>query len=128
MSAEIRILLVEDDPDLAGGLADALELSGFAAEVAPDGKAGLARALSGDFDLVLLDAMLPELSGFDVVKQLRKSDSELPVVMLTAKGQETDKVRGLRFGADDYVTKPFGVMELMARIEPLLRRTVRAGY
>lgn len=126
MSSVARILLVEDDRDLASGLSDALELSAFDVEVAADGKAGLAMALSGRFDLVLLDAMLPQMSGFDVLEKLRRADTGLPVIMLTAKGQETDKVRGFRTGADDYVTKPFGLMELVARIQVRLRRASHA--
>jgi two-component system response regulator RegX3 len=122
-----RILLVEDDRDLASGLADALDLSGYPSEVAGDGKTGLEKALSGKHDLVILDAMLPGLSGFDMLKELRRKERDLPVLMLTAKGLETDKVRGLRLGADDYVTKPFGMMELVARVEALLRRAGSRG-
>ena len=116
------ILLVEDDRDLATGLTDALQLDGYRVSWAADGKTGLEEALNGKHDLLILDAMLPGISGFDVLKKIRAREHRLPVLMLTAKGQEVDKVRGLRLGADDYVTKPFGVMELMARVEALLRR------
>jgi DNA-binding response OmpR family regulator len=117
-----RILLVEDDRDLAAGLADALELEGYQVTRAADGRAGLKEALGGSYDLVILDAMLPGVSGFDVLKQLRASSSDVPVLVLTARGQEMDKLRGFKLGADDYVTKPFSVLELMARVAALLRR------
>jgi DNA-binding response OmpR family regulator len=116
-----RILLIEDDRDLAEGLEDALSHEGYTVAHAADGPAGLAQATSGTHDLVVLDAMLPSLSGFDLLKELRRRGHQVPVIMLTARGQEVDKVRGLKLGADDYVAKPFGVMELMARIEARLR-------
>lgn len=118
-----HILLVEDDAELSGGLIDALRLEGYAASHSPDGPSGLMQALSGRHRLVILDVMLPGLSGFEVLRQLRNRGSAIPVILLTARGQEIDKVRGLRMGADDYVTKPFGVMELLARVAALLRRT-----
>jgi DNA-binding response OmpR family regulator len=117
-----RLLLVEDDRDLASGLADALDLEGYRVSHAVDGPSGLAQALSGRHDLVILDVMLPGLSGFDVLRQMRARGCDRPVLMLTARGQEVDKVRGLKLGADDYLTKPFGIMELLARIEARLRR------
>jgi DNA-binding response OmpR family regulator len=118
-----RILVIEDNPDLAYGLRNNLEIDGYAVETAADGTTGLARALEGPFDLIVLDLMLPGLDGFRVLRALRESGAHTPVLILTARGQEEDKVRGLRLGADDYVTKPFGVLELMARVEALLRRT-----
>lgn len=118
-----RILLIEDNPDLAFGLRNNLEIDGYEVEVADEGRAGLARALEERFDLLILDLMLPGLDGFRVLRSLRERGDRTPVLILTARGQEEDKVRGLKLGADDYVTKPFGVLELMARVEALLRRT-----
>ncbi|HEX4681068.1 MAG TPA: response regulator transcription factor [Gemmatimonadaceae bacterium] len=118
-----RILVVEDNVDLAYGLLNNLEIEGYAVELAHDGRAGLALALERPFDLIILDLMIPGLDGLRVLKALRESENRTPVLVLTARGQEEDKVRGLRLGADDYVTKPFGVLELLARIEALLRRT-----
>jgi DNA-binding response OmpR family regulator len=126
MTALGHILLVEDDRDLAEGLTDALELEGYRVGRAGDGRSGLLEALRGAYDLVILDVMLPEMSGFDVLKQLRARGSTVPVLMLTARGEEVDKVRGLKLGADDYLTKPFGIMELLARVEARLRR-LRTG-
>ncbi len=117
-----RILLVEDNPDLAFGLQNNLEIEGYEVVVAPDGNEGLSRARSVKPDLVILDLMLPGLDGFRVLRALREEKREMPVLILTARGEESDKVRGLRLGADDYVTKPFGVLELLARVEALLRR------
>ncbi len=122
-----RILLVEDDRDLAAGLVDAFELEGYRVSHATDGGAGLLEALRGGHDLVVLDVMLPGLSGFDVLRELRSRGCDVPVLMLTARGEEVDKVRGLKLGADDYVTKPFGVMELMARVQARLRRSGAAA-
>jgi DNA-binding response OmpR family regulator len=121
------LLLIEDDEELAEGLVDALALEGYRVECATEGPAGLREALKGSFDLLILDAMLPGLSGFDVLKELRSRGIATPVLMLTAKSEEMDKVRGLKLGADDYVTKPFGIMELFARIEAILKRTRGAG-
>ena len=118
-----RILVVEDNTDLAFGLRNNLEIEGYEVELAHDGKHGLDLALARPFDLVILDLMMPGLDGFRVLKALRERRDRTPVLILTARGQEDDKVRGLRLGADDYVTKPFGVLELLARIEALLRRT-----
>jgi DNA-binding response OmpR family regulator len=117
-----RILLVEDNPDLAFGLQNNLEIEGYEVVVAPDGNEGLSQARSIKPDLVILDLMLPGLDGFRVLRALRGEKREMPVLILTARGEESDKVRGLRLGADDYVTKPFGVLELLARVEALLRR------
>jgi DNA-binding response OmpR family regulator len=117
-----RILVVEDDAKMRTGLRDNLEFEGYDVEVVADGKSGLDKAQQGEFDLLLLDVMLPQLSGFDVLKNLREHGNRTPAIMLTAKGEEIDKVLGLELGADDYVTKPFGVRELMARVKAVLRR------
>ncbi|HEY0097517.1 MAG TPA: response regulator transcription factor [Pyrinomonadaceae bacterium] len=117
-----RILLVEDEPGLLMTLTDRLVSEGFAVETATDGEAGLQRALAESFDLIILDVGLPRKNGFDVCRDLRQRSIGVPVIMLTARGQVVDKVVGLKIGADDYVTKPFEMMELLARIEALLRR------
>jgi two-component system, OmpR family, alkaline phosphatase synthesis response regulator PhoP len=117
-----RILLVEDDRDLGAGLKDALEMEGYRVSQSVDGRAGLSEALSDRYALVILDVMLPRLSGFDVLQQLRRRRPAQAVLMLTARGQEIDRVRGLKLGADDYVTKPFSVAELAARVGAILRR------
>jgi two-component system alkaline phosphatase synthesis response regulator PhoP len=117
-----RILLVEDEPGLVLTLRDRLTKEGYSVETSADGESGLERAAGEAFDLVLLDVMLPRLNGFDVLRELRKRGIESPVIMLTAKGQVVDKVVGLKLGADDYVTKPFEMVELLARIEAKLRR------
>jgi DNA-binding response OmpR family regulator len=121
-----RVLVVEDNPDLAFGLRNNLEIEGYEVEVAPDGRAGLAAARARPPDLLVLDLMLPGLDGFRVLKALREDSAPPPILILTARGEEADKVRGLKLGADDYVTKPFGLLELLARVEALLRRTRRA--
>ncbi len=118
-----RILVVEDNEDLAFGLQNNLEIEGYEVEVARDGTTGLERARSGHPDLLILDLMLPGLDGLRVLRTLRGEGLDLPVLILTAKGEEADKVQGFRTGADDYVTKPFGVLELIARVRALLRRT-----
>jgi DNA-binding response OmpR family regulator len=118
-----RILLIEDNVDLAYGLRNNLEIEGYQVEVAGDGVKGLTRARVAKPDLVILDLMLPGMDGFRVLRALRDDDQAIPVLILTARGEEADKVRGLRLGADDYVTKPFGVLELLARVEALFRRT-----
>src|SRR6266480_6190195 len=118
-----RILVIEDNPDLAYGLRNNLEIEGYEVEVAKDGARGLTRAKTAKPDLVVLDLMLPGMDGFRVLRALREEGHGMPVLILTARGEEADKVRGLRLGADDYVTKPFGVLELLARVEALLRRT-----
>ena len=118
-----RILVVEDDPAIALGLEDDLGLEGYEVEIAKDGEAGVTRARQGAFDLVLLDVMLPRKDGFQVCRELRRGGSKVPIVMLTAKTHEAEKVLGLEVGADDYVTKPFSPAELRARIKAVLRRT-----
>jgi DNA-binding response OmpR family regulator len=117
-----RILIVEDNRNLAHGLRTNLEFEGHAADVAEDGAAGLALARNGTHDLILLDLMLPALDGFRLLETLRQEGMDTPVLVLTARGDEADKVRGLRNGADDYVTKPFALRELLARVGALLRR------
>ena len=122
-----RILLIEDNSDLAFGLRNNLEIEGYEVETVADGMTGLKAFAKANPDLVILDLMLPELDGFRVLRSLRQDGHTTPVLLLTAKGEEADKVRGLRMGADDYVTKPFGLLELLARVEALLRRTHGAG-
>ena len=117
-----RILLVEDERGLVLTLRDRLTKDGYSVESTPDGESGLERAAREAFDLVLLDVMLPRINGFDVLRELRRRGVETPVIMLTAKGQVADKVAGLKLGADDYVTKPFEMVELLARVEAKLRR------
>jgi two-component system alkaline phosphatase synthesis response regulator PhoP len=117
-----RLLLVEDNRDLAFGLRNNLEIEGYEVAVASDGTAGLESARRERPDLMILDLMLPGLDGFRLLKALRQDGLAMPVLILTARGDEADKVRGLKLGADDYVTKPFGVLELLARVEALLRR------
>jgi DNA-binding response OmpR family regulator len=118
-----RILVIEDNHDLAFGLRNNLEIEGYEVEVAADGGAGLAAARRTPPDLVVLDLMLPGMDGYRVLRQLRDEGLSIPVLILTARGEETDKVLGFRLGADDYVTKPFGVLELLARIAAVLRRS-----
>jgi two-component system, OmpR family, alkaline phosphatase synthesis response regulator PhoP len=121
-----RILLVEDEAGLVMTLTDRLTGEGYAIESRSDGESGLDEALSNSYDLIVLDLMLPKRSGLDVCRKLRDGGVLTPVLMLTARGQLVDKVVGLKTGADDYVTKPFEMMELLARIEALLRRAPRA--
>ncbi len=118
-----RILVVEDEPEMQRGLRDNLEFEGYDVTVIGDGKKGLDMLLAQSFDLIFLDVMLPGMSGFDVCKQARAAGVTLPIIMLTAKGEEIDKVLGLELGADDYITKPFGLRELLARVKALLRRS-----
>lgn len=117
-----RILIVEDEPGIALGLEDDLKMEGYEVEVAGDGVSASRRARETAFDLILLDIMLPGKDGFEVCRELRRAGLRMPVLMLTAKTQEAEKVMGLELGADDYVTKPFGTRELRARIKALLRR------
>lgn len=118
-----RILVVDDDVSILTGLGTLLESEGYAVEAAADGRQALERFRAVRPDLVLLDVLMPEMSGLEVCRQLRREDREIPVVMLTAKGEESDKVLGLELGADDYVVKPFGTRELLARIKAALRRS-----
>jgi two-component system alkaline phosphatase synthesis response regulator PhoP len=117
-----RVLVVEDNPDLAYGLRNSLEIAGHDVVVAADGPEGVERARDCDPDVIVLDLMLPGMDGYRVLRTIREERLEMPVLILTARGEEADKVLGFRLGADDYVTKPFGVLELLARIEALLRR------
>ena len=123
-----RILLVEDEPGLVMTLTDRLQREGYAIETAADGESGLRRASREPFDLVLLDVMLPRMGGFDVCRDLRKRGIDIPIIMLTARGQIVDKVVGLKLGADDYMTKPFEMAELLARVEAKLRRAPAAAH
>ena len=117
-----KILIVEDEPAMVAGLRDNFEYEGYDVISAEDGVSGLDKALSDNPDLVVLDVMMPRMSGLDVCKQLKAKRPSVPIIMLTARGQEIDKVVGLELGADDYVTKPFSVRELMARVKAVLRR------
>lgn len=117
-----KILIVEDEPNMVAGLRDNFEYEGYEVITAGDGAVGLARALNDSPDLVVLDVMMPRVSGLDVCKQLKAKRPSIPIIMLTARGQEVDKVVGLELGADDYVTKPFSIRELMARVKAVLRR------
>jgi DNA-binding response OmpR family regulator len=117
-----KVLIVEDDQAMAVALRDGFTYEGYSVHVARDGAAGLRMATEKSHDLVILDVMLPRLSGLDVCRQLRGAGNDTPIIMLTARGQEIDKVLGLKTGADDYVTKPFSFLELMARVEAVLRR------
>ncbi len=123
-----RLLLVEDEPGLVLTLTDRLTREGYAVTSTSDGESGLERACREPFDLILLDVMLPRLGGFDVLRELRRRNIESPVIVLTARGQVVDKVVGLKLGADDYVTKPFEMMELLARIEAKLRRAPATAH
>lgn len=122
-----RVLVVEDNDDLAFALTTALQSEGFDVVVANTGPDGVARARERDADLIILDLMLPGFDGYRVIRTLRADGLETPILVLTARGEEADKVKGLRLGADDYVTKPFGAMELLARVDALLRRSRRAA-
>jgi DNA-binding response OmpR family regulator len=118
-----KILIVEDEPNMVAGLRDNFEYEGYEVITAGDGVTGLERALHDSPDLVVLDVMMPRMSGLDVCKQLKSKKPLLPIIMLTARGQEVDKVVGLELGADDYVTKPFSIRELLARVKAVLRRS-----
>ncbi len=117
-----RVLVIEDDATLARGLVDNLQARGYRTQLAVDGQIGLEAALADPPDLILLDIMLPKLNGYEICQRLRERGLDMPIIMLTAKGQEEDIVRGLELGADDYLTKPFGIRELLARAAALLRR------
>jgi DNA-binding response OmpR family regulator len=118
-----HILIVEDEEQMVVVLKDNLEFEGYQVSTAADGKEGLEQIRKNVFDLILLDVMMPYISGFDVCKQIRAEGNTTPVIMLTAKGEEIDRVLGLELGADDYITKPFSLRELLARIKAILRRT-----
>jgi len=120
-----RILIVEDEAQMRQGLKDNLEFEGYEVDMAEDGEQCLIQVEKNQYNLILLDVMLPKLSGFDVCKQLRSKGFDRPIIMLTAKGEEIDKVLGLELGADDYITKPFSLRELLARVKAVLRREDR---
>lgn len=122
-----HILIVEDEPEMQRGLRDNLEFEGYSVLVIGDGKKALETIRAKKFDLILLDVMLPGMSGFDICKTVRTEGIAVPIIMLTAKGEEVDKVLGLEFGADDYITKPFSLRELIARVKAVLRRTPTAA-
>lgn len=117
-----RILIVDDEPSMREGLADNLVFEGYTAEMAANGIEALEKLHTDQYDLVILDVMMPGLSGFDVCKKLRQEENNVPVILLTAKGEEIDRVLGLELGADDYITKPFSLRELLARVKAILRR------
>ena len=121
------ILIVEDDPAMSVALRDGFEFEKYNVDMAADGEEGLRMAARGSHDLMILDVMLPKKSGLDVCRELRRNGSSTPIIMLTARGQEIDKIVGLKLGADDYVTKPFSFMELLARVEAILRRMSRSA-
>jgi two-component system alkaline phosphatase synthesis response regulator PhoP len=123
----LRILLVEDESSLALTLSDLLTAEGYAVEIAGDGDAALTKVSQADFDLILLDVMLPKKNGFDVCRELRDKRHEILILMLTARGQVSDRVTGLKIGADDYMAKPFDPAELLARVEALLRRVDKSS-
>lgn len=124
---QINILIAEDDPHIRMGLKDTLESENYHVIEASDGNQAMDLFQSQSIDLALLDIMMPEKSGYDVCRDIRAVNSEIPIIMLTAKSEEIDKVVGLELGADDYITKPFGVHELLARINAVLRRSHRTG-
>jgi DNA-binding response OmpR family regulator len=117
-----KILIVDDELNMVKGLKDNLEFEGYEVDTAFEGNSGLQKVLQSKYDLILLDIMLPEVSGFDICKAARKEGVNTPIILLTAKGEEIDKVLGLELGADDYITKPFSLRELLARIKAILRR------
>lgn len=118
-----KILIVEDEVSMLQGLKDNLEFEGYGVDTANEGNSGQEKILNNQYDLVVLDVMLPNKSGFDICKTARKNGIDTPIILLTAKGEEIDKVLGLELGADDYITKPFSLRELLARIKAILRRT-----
>ena len=127
MNQRATVLIVEDDPTMLRGLKDNFEFEGYKVVTATDGDSGLKAALRAIPDLIILDLMLPKINGYEVCRFLRQEKLEMPVLILTAKGQESDVVLGLKLGADDYVTKPFSIKEVLARAEALLRRTHRTS-
>ena len=121
----VKVLIIEDEPNMIVGLKDSCEYEGYEVAVARNGKEGLEKASTQKVDIILLDVMLPLMSGIDVCRTLRSRGIETPILMLTARGEEMDKVVGLEVGADDYVTKPFSIKELLARIRAHLRRATK---
>ena len=123
MSSKANILIIEDEEAIRAGLVDVLIYHGFTTDSAADGNTGLEKALTGKFDLILLDVMLPGMDGFAVCEHIRKEDREQPIIMLTAKTSDEDIIQGLQLGADDYVAKPFSIAQLILRIQAVLRRS-----
>ncbi|MCK5385926.1 MAG: response regulator transcription factor [Gammaproteobacteria bacterium] len=123
MSSKANILIIEDEEAIRAGLVDVLIYHGFTTDSAADGNSGLEKALTGKFDLILLDVMLPGMDGFAVCEHIRKEDREQPIIMLTAKTSDEDIIQGLQLGADDYVAKPFSIAQLILRIQAVLRRS-----
>ncbi|NNF16985.1 MAG: response regulator transcription factor [Gammaproteobacteria bacterium] len=123
MNKKLRILVVEDEESIRSGLIDVLLFHGYAVDAAADGDTGLTKSLSGQYDLLLLDVMLPGISGFDICNQVRQQDKHQAIIMLTAKNTDEDIVTGLTYGADDYIAKPFSVAQLVLRIQAVLRRS-----
>ena len=123
-----QVLIIEDERDMVAGLRDAFEHHGFDVRSARDGDLGLQLALTGEADVIILDVMLPKRDGIEVCRELRARNVETPIIMVTARGEEADRVAGLEIGADDYVTKPFSTRELLARTDAILRRNDRAGH
>jgi len=123
MKAKLRILIVEDEAAIRSGLMDVFVFHGYEVESAADGRTGRDKALTGKFDLIILDVMLPSLNGFDICDAIRARDRDQPIIMLTAKAADDDIVRGLSLGADDYVAKPFSIAQLVLRVEAVLRRS-----
>jgi two-component system response regulator RegX3 len=122
MAEKIRILIIEDEAPIRVGLTDVFLFHGYEVDTAADGREGLAKSLSGTFDLILLDIMLPGIDGLEICNRVRAADPEQPIIMLTAKGSDEDIIHGLALGADDYVAKPFSVAQLVARVQAVLRR------
>lgn len=123
MNNKARILVVEDEEAIRAGLVDVLVFHGYDVDIAEEGETGLRKALSGQYQLILLDVMLPKMNGFDICDQVREGDKNTPIIMLTAKSSDEDIIQGLKLGADDYVAKPFSVAQLVLRIQAVLRRT-----
>ena len=121
-----KILVVEDEPNMRMGLKDNLEFEGYEVSTASNGDDGLSALIENTFDLIILDVMMPKISGFDVCKRAREKGIKTPIILLTSKGEEIDKIVGLELGADDYIAKPFSLRELLARIKAVLRRTERS--
>ena len=123
MNKKIKLLIVEDEEAIRSGLMDLFVYHGYAVDYADDGHAGLEKSLSGAFDLILLDVMLPGVNGFEICERIREQDREQPIIMLTAKSSDEEIIRGLSLGADDYVAKPFSVAQLVLRVQAVLRRS-----
>lgn len=123
MKKQLRILVVEDEDAIRTGLIDVFVFHGYALDSADNGREGLKKALSGQFDLILLDVMLPGMNGFDICNEIRQHDRSLAIIMLTAKTSDEDIIKGLKLGADDYVSKPFSIAQLVQRVEAVLRRS-----